>query len=540
MSISGNLVDIFQRIIYPGTIRIDRGKIVAIECEDKVYDHYILPGFVDAHVHIESSMLVPAEFARLATVHGTVATISDPHEIANVLGLAGVRFMQSNAAQTPFHIAFGAPSCVPATPFETAGGKLMVQDIQELFDRDGITYLSEMMNIPGVLAQDPEVMAKIRIAQTMGGTIDDHAPGLRGITAQNYIAADISTDHECLSLEEALDKLAAGMKILIREGSAAKNFNTLHSLIDRYPDRCMFCSDDLHPDDLVKGHINLLVKRALALGHDLMNVLQIACVNPVLHYGLKVGLLRVGDSADAIEVNNLQDFEVQRNYCQGVLVAQEGKPLIFPPPTISLNHFVTQPKTTADFRLPAVGKIVRVIHAIDGELITPAQQAIAPITNGEVTADLERDILKITVVNRYFDAPPAVALIKNFHLQRGAIASSVAHDSHNIIAVGTTDAEICSAVNAVIRAHGGIVVVEGDRVQILELPIAGLMSNADGYQVAAQYAHLDRAAKGLGSTLSAPFMTLSFMALLVIPHLKLSDRGLFNGDEFQFTSLWVE
>jgi adenine deaminase len=539
-SISGNIVDVFQRRIFPGTVRIDRGKIVAIDREETAYSHYILPGFVDAHVHIESSMLPPVEFARLATVHGTVATVSDPHEIANVLGLAGVRFMLANAAQTPLEIAFGAPACVPATTLETAGDTISAADIQELFDRDGITYLSEMMNVPGVLAQAPEVMEKIRIARAGGRKIDGHAPGLRGTAAHTYIAADISTDHECFTLPEALDKLAAGMKILIREGSAAKNYDALHTLIDSHPDRCMFCSDDLHPDDLVKGHINLLVQRSVALGHDLLDVLQIACVNPVMHYGLKVGLLRVGDTADAIVVNNLQDFQVQQTYVKGILVAKEGQPLIHHQPAITLNHFVAQPKTSADFRLPAEGKIVRVIEAIEGQLMTPEVQFPANIIDGEVVADIERDILKIAVVNRYCDLPPAIALVKNFHLQQGAIASSVAHDSHNIIAVGSTDAEICRAVNAIIRAQGGIAVVEGDKVQILELPIAGLMSNADGYQVAARYSHLDAEAKRLGSTLSAPFMTLSFMALLVIPHLKLSDRGLFNGDNFEFTSLWVE
>jgi adenine deaminase len=539
-SISGNIVDVFQRRIFPGTVRIDRGKIVAIDREETAYSHYILPGFVDAHVHIESSMLPPVEFARLATVHGTVATVSDPHEIANVLGLAGVRFMLANAAQTPLEIAFGAPACVPATTLETAGATISAADIQELFDRDGITYLSEMMNVPGVLAQAPEVMEKIRIARAGGRKIDGHAPGLRGTAAHTYIAADISTDHECFTLPEALDKLAAGMKILIREGSAAKNYDALHTLIDSHPDRCMFCSDDLHPDDLVKGHINLLVQRSVALGHDLLDVLQIACVNPVMHYGLKVGLLRVGDTADAIVVNNLQDFQVQQTYVKGILVAKEGQPLIHHQPAITLNHFVAQPKTSADFRLPAEGKIVRVIEAIEGQLMTPEVQFPANIIDGEVVADIERDILKIAVVNRYCDLPPAIALVKNFHLQQGAIASSVAHDSHNIIAVGSTDAEICRAVNAIIRAQGGIAVVEGDKVQILELPIAGLMSNADGYQVAARYSHLDAEAKRLGSTLSAPFMTLSFMALLVIPHLKLSDRGLFNGDNFEFTSLWVE
>ena len=539
LSVSGNIVDIFHKTIFPGTVLIEQGRIRSILHEDGQCDRYLLPGFVDAHVHIESSMLVPSEFARLATVHGTVATVSDPHEIANVLGLSGVRFMLANAAQTPFKIAFGAPSCVPATHFETAGAALSAGEIRQLFEQDGISYLSEMMNVPGVLAQAPEIMEKIRIARKFGFPVDGHAPGLRGEEARQY-AANISTDHECFTLEEALDKLAAGMKIIIREGSAAKNFEPLHLLIDSYTDQCMFCSDDRHPNDLVRGHINDLVRRSVALGHDVMNVLQIACVNPVLHYGLNVGLLRIGEPADFIVVNNLREFKVQQTYCQGILAAKEGTallPRVFVEP---VNYFATSQKKVEDFRLPACGLTVRVIEAIDGQLMTKESHVPALIKDGEIRSDVENDILKIAVVNRYVDALPAVALIRNFNLRRGAIASSVAHDSHNIVAVGTTDEELCLAVNAVIRAQGGIAVAEGNSVEVLELPVAGLMSLEDGYQVAKQYSRLDTYAKHLGSLLSAPFMTLSFMALLVIPDLKLSDKGLFSGKEFHFVPLWSD
>ncbi len=540
-SVSGNIVDIFQQTIFPGTVLIEGGRIRSItRQEGRRYDHYLLPGFVDAHVHIESSMLVPSEFARLATVHGTVAAVSDPHEIANVLGLTGVRFMLANAAQTPFEIAFGAPSCVPATPFETAGAELSASEIRQLFEQDGISYLSEVMNVPGVLAGEPEVREKIQIARELGLPIDGHAPGLRGDQARRYAGAGIATDHECCTLSEARDKLAAGMKILIREGSAAKNYEALHPLIDSHPDQCMFCSDDKHPDDLVSGHINELVRRSVALGYDVMKVLQIACVNPVLHYDLNVGLLRIGEPADLLVVNNLREFAVQRTYCKGILVAEEGKALLPSVPVEPVNHFATSEKTVADFRLRESGSTARVIEAVDGQLMTLERHVPAPIRDGEIASDIERDILKIAVVNRYADTTPAVALIKNFGLKRGALAESVAHDSHNIVAVGTTDSELCAAVNAVIRAQGGIAAVEGNSVEVLPLPVAGLMSAEDGYKVAQRYYRLDAKAKQLGSTLWAPLMTLSFMALLVIPDLKLSDKGLFSGKEFHFVPLWVD
>lgn len=539
LTLSGNIVDVLHRTIFPGTIHITDGRIQTIVRDQGQYSEYILPGFIDAHVHIESSVLVPSEFARLATVHGTVATVSDPHEIANVLGLEGVEFMVDNAAQTPLKIAFGFPACVPATEFETAGAKLTVNDFRQLV-KHGISYLSEVMNVPGVLADSPEMMDKIHLAQGLGLPIDGHAPGLSGTGLRKYMDAKITTDHECSTLNEAVEKLTLGMKIQIREGSAAKNFDALHSLIDSYPEQCMFCSDDKHPDDLVNGHINLLVKRAVALGHDVMNVLQIACVNPVKHYNLDVGLLQVGDSADLIVVDNLQDFTVLATYCQGVLTAKTGSTLLPSVPLTPINKFITTPKTPGDFAIRARGSTVRVITVTDGQLITGKKCVPAHIENGEVIADLNADILKITVVNRYQDTPPTVALVQNFGLKRGAIASSVAHDSHNIVAVGTNDAEICAAVNAVISHQGGIAVAEDNVVHVLPLPVAGLMSDSDGYEVAKQYAELDNWAKQLGSKLTAPFMTLSFMALLVIPDLKLSDRGLFSGKEFRFVSLWID
>lgn len=539
--ISGNLVDILQQEIYPATIHITDGYISSIERNNNQYATYLLPGFTDAHVHVESSMLIPSEFARLAVVHGTVATVSDPHEIANVMGVKGVEYMLENGRKVPFRFNFGAPSCVPATIFETAGAVVTVADIEALLQRDDIRYLTEMMNFPGVLHKDPEVLAKIAGAKKAGKPVDGHAPGLRGETAAAYIAAGISTDHECFTIEEAKDKLQYGMHILIREGSAAKNFEALYPLLHDHSSHIMFCSDDKHPDNLVEGHINLLVKRALAYGVDLFKVLRAACINPVLHYKLDNGLLRVNDPADFIVTDDLQNFNILATYINGVKVAENGQTLIPSIPSSPVNNFIADPVTAADFRMPvndsnAKEVTVKVIGAMDGQLITNALTAVLPVTNGAIASNTQQDILKLVVVNRYKKAPPAMAFIQGFGLQEGAIASSVAHDSHNIIAVGTTDESLAAAINTVIAAQGGISAVGNNATHGLPLPVAGLMSNLDGYTVAAQYSALDKAAKDLGSTLASPFMTLSFMALLVIPHLKLSDLGLFDGDSFQFTA----
>ncbi len=548
-SLSGMIVNVLERTIRGGALHLFNGKISAIDYDDKNYDTFLLPGYVDAHVHVESSMLVPSEFARMAVVHGTVGTVSDPHEIANVLGITGVRYMIDNAKRVNFKFNFGAPSCVPATTFETAGAVVTAADIRELFEKDGLKYLSEMMNFPGVLFRDEMVMEKIRIAHELGRPVDGHAPGLRGADAEKYISAGISTDHECFTLEEALDKVKYGMKILIREGSAAKNYEALHSLISSHPALTMFCSDDKHPNDLAVSHIDETVRRSVAKGHDVMNVLQCASVNPVLHYGLDVGLLRVGDAADCIEVNNLKEFKTLRTFINGECVAENGQSRIERVTAPLLNNFHCSPKQASDFRIEANSDIVstnhasvtvRVIEALDGQLITKEIHEILPISNDGIQGDTERDILKMTVVNRYNNAQPAVCFIKNFGLTRGAIASCVGHDSHNIIAVGTSDEELAKAVNAIIASEGGICTVDGKNTDVLPLPVAGIMTNDDGYAVGEAYSRIDAKAKALGSKLHAPFMTLSFMALLVIPDLKLSDKGLFNGNKFAFTPLIVE
>ncbi len=552
MQISGNIINILEKKIQYGTIEIEDGiikKISLLFPTSRLLSPYILPGFVDAHVHVESSMLTPTQFARLAVVHGTVATVSDPHEIGNVLGKAGVEYMIENGRQTPFKFCFGAPPCVPATTFETAGATITPNDIEELFiTYPEIGYLAEVMNFPGVLNHDPDMMAKIAIAKQYNKPIDGHAPGLRGDDARRYIEAGCQTDHECFTAEEALDKLKYGMKILIREGSAAKNFEALIDLLPEHYENMMFCSDDKHPDNLVEGHINLLVKRALAKYPDsLFETLQMACVNPVLHYNLPVGLLRQGDSADFIVIDNLQDFNVLQTYLNGEIVAEKGTSNIEDLPSDIVNNFNCETKKVEDFKcenleISELGEIkINVIEVLDGQLITLKSEHKPKIQNGFVVSDTDRDILKIVVINRYQNAPPAIAFIKNFGLKHGAIASSVAHDSHNIIAVGVDDNSICEAVNMIIEARGGISVTNGKgQKNILKLPIAGIMSDRDGYEVAKEYSAIDKFAKQLGCTLASPFMSLSFMALLVIPNLKLSDLGLFDGENFSFTSLFVK
>lgn len=548
MQITGNIINIFDKKIQYGIIDIEDGIIqkITYQSDPKANNSYILPGFVDAHVHVESSMLTPIQFARLAVVHGTVATVSDPHEIGNILGKAGVEYMIMNGRETPFKFCFGAPPCVPATTFETAGATITPFDIEELFiTYPEIGYLAEVMNFPGVLNKDPDMMAKIALAKQYNKPIDGHAPGLRGDDARRYIEAGCQTDHECFTADEALDKLKYGMKILIREGSAAKNFEALIDLLPEHYENMMFCSDDKHPDNLVEGHINLLVKRALAKYPDLLfETLKMACVNPVLHYRLPVGLLREGDPADFIVVDNLADFNVQQTYLNAKIVAENGTSKIENLPSEILNNFNCRAKKEEDFTCknsdsPATN--IKVIEVLDGQLITLKSTHQPKIFNGFVVSDVDRDILKIVVVNRYQDAPLAVAFVRNFGLKVGAIASSVAHDSHNIIAVGVDDKSICEAVNMIIEARGGISVTNGKgQENMLKLPIAGIMSDRDGYLVAKEYSAIDQFAKQLGCTLASPFMSLSFMALLVIPNLKLSDLGLFDGENFSFTSIFVK
>ncbi|MEM9588628.1 MAG: adenine deaminase [Planctomycetota bacterium] len=541
-TIEANIVDIPGRSIRPGRLTIDVGVVVSIDwlSSDSRFPHFLMPGFVDAHVHIESSMLTPAQFARIAVRHGTVATVSDPHEIANVLGIQGVQFMLDDAASVPFKFCFGAPSCVPATEFETSGSVLSVSDTESLLDRSDIHYLAEMMNFPGVLGSVPDVMAKIQAAKVRGKPVDGHAPGLRGDDARRYVGAGISTDHECASIDEAIEKIQAGAKIQIREGSAARNFEALVPLIDRYPGQIMLCSDDKHPDDLLVGHVNQLCRRALQHGCDLFHVLHAACLAPVQHYSMPVGQLRVGDPADFIEVKSLETFDVVRTFIDGVSVTDSATSAILPSTTESVNRFQCSPLSPSDLLIPSRPGRIRVIVAEDRQLTTQCEILDPKRESDQVVADVERDLLKLVVVNRYQSAAPAIALVRCFGMQRGAIAGSVGHDCHNIVAVGANDGDLCHAINEVIDCQGGLAVCDGTFVDRLPLPIAGLMSAEKGETVAADYQRLDRFAKQWGCSLEAPFMTLSFLPLLVIPSLKLSDQGLFDADRFQFVDLFVD
>ncbi|MCE7995735.1 MAG: adenine deaminase [Roseivirga sp.] len=541
MKISGHIIDIRNRKFFDGEITIEGDSIVAIAEKQDVDDQYILPGFVDAHVHVESSMVVPSEFARMAVVHGTVSTISDPHEIGNVLGVKGVEYMIDNGNQVNFKFNFGAPSCVPATTFETAGAEITPAEVEYLLRKPEVKYLAEMMNWPGVLYNDPVVYEKLAIAKKLGKPIDGHAPGLRGEQAENYIKAGISTDHECFTKEEALDKLKHGMKIAIREGSAAKNFEALIPLLADHSDMIMFCSDDKHPDNLVEGHINELVKRALAKGHDLFHILQAACINPVEHYNLDVGTLKEGDFADFILIDNPEEFNVKATFINGKQVSDGSRSLIPRVTNKVINNFDCAPVTSDQLKIEATANELHVIEAMDGQLITNClREPVTVDKDGNAISNTETDILKMVVVNRYAPAPPAIAFIKSFGLKEGAIASCVGHDSHNIIAVGVDDESITEAINMIIEAEGGVSAVSSREQQLVALPVAGIMSADDGYKVAEAYSKIDALSKQMGSELVSPFMSLSFMALLVIPALKLSDLGLFDGENFEFKSLFVD
>ena len=536
-TLTGQIVDLVGSRIFPGSITVNEGKIVEITPLPSAEQRFIMPGFIDAHIHIESSMVPPSEFARMAVCHGTVATVCDPHEIANVMGIEGIDYMIESGKRGHFKFYFGAPSCVPATPFETSGCTLDAQTIEGLMARDDIYLLSEMMNYPGVLADDPEILKKLEAAKRHGKPIDGHAPMVMGDDIRKYVATGIGTDHECYTIEDAMEKIHLGMKILIREGSAAKNFEALIPLMANYPEMLMFCSDDKHPNDLIKGHINLLVKRALKKGYKLMDVLRAASLNAVKHYRLDVGLLQQGDEADFIVVDNLNDFNVLQTYIKGRLMAENGVSRMQRRKEEACNNFHAETIKPEDLRVKDEGQRIKVIASMDGNLITNTIISQPKVVDGNLVSDTTRDILKMVVLNRYEKAKPAIGFINNIGLKRGAIATSVAHDSHNIVAVGCSDEDIARAINLLIMTKGGMVACSETEFALLPLPVAGLMSLEEGHQVAEDYERADRLAHEFGCTLYSPFMTLSFMALLVIPELKLSDKGLFDVTKFQLTSL---
>jgi len=544
----GIIVDAISRRKFKGEIAVENGKIISIEEKEHDIEQYILPGLVDAHVHIESSMTVPSVFARMAVARGTVAVVSDPHEIANVMGEEGIDYMLEDARKVPLKVFLGVPSCVPATPFESAGAVLDAEAVDRLLAREDLHYLSEMMNFPGVVLEFPDVIAKLESAKKYGKNIDGHAPGLRGADLQKYVSAGISTDHESFAYEEAVEKIKLGMKILIREGSSARNFETLYKLIDEYTESVMLCTDDSHPDTLIyEGHIDKLLRRGQEKGLDIYNLIKTAVINPVEHYGLNVGLLREGDHADFIIVDDLKSFNVLKTFIDGNCVYDDGKVLFSVDKAPAKNVFNRNKISIDDVKLalPASEnngrqmKKIRVIVAQDGELVTGQELAIPKLENGNLVSDPARDILKMVVLSRYADDPVQIGFIKNIGLKKGAIASSIAHDSHNIIAVGATDEDIVEAVNRLVENQGGIVVGTKENLIDLPLEVSGLMSTLDGKEVAARYEQLNEEAKKLGTSLMSPFMTLSFMSLLVIPELKLGDKGLFDVTKFEFVELFV-
>ncbi|MDR2845352.1 MAG: adenine deaminase [Puniceicoccales bacterium] len=547
MILQGLVADVVAGKIFPGEVAFENGRITRVtEKPTAPRDRVITPGFVDAHVHVESSLLSPAAFGRHACIHGTVATVSDPHEIANVLGVEGVRWMIEDAKRSPVKIHFGAPSCVPATPFETAGAKFGPEEVETLLTLPGIKYLAEVMNYPGVIFRDPRMMDIIGVAKKLGKRIDGHAPGVVGEDLKKYAAAGIETDHECVTLDEARQRAALGMFVAIREGSAARNFDALAPLLRESPEKCFLCSDDKHPDDLLLGHINRLVARAIAAGAVPVDALRAATLNPVRHYGLDAGLLQVGEAADLAVLTSLEEGRVLETWIRGEKVAANGVCLLPVPESVPFadcpNNFSRAAVHPEDFAVtaPTAGKKIRVIVALDGQLITDVEETTAPMRDGKLVADPTRDLLKIAVVNRYTTAPVAVGFIKNFGLKTGALASSVAHDSHNIVAVGVDDASLCAAVNAVIAHRGGLSGVYGGAVQVLPLPIAGLMNPGLCEDVGPAFTRLSEAAKAAGCPLRSPYMTLSFMALLVIPRLKIGDLGLFDAVPFAPVPLVVE
>ncbi|MBU8891166.1 MAG: adenine deaminase [Bacteroidales bacterium] len=538
--VSGKLLDVVARKIFNAEIKIVKGVISEIKKSDSESDKYILPGLIDSHVHIESSMLLPTGFARAAVRNGTVATVSDPHEIANVMGVDGIKYMIENGKKSPFKFYFGAPSCVPATPFETSGAVINSDDIKELMANNDIYYLAEMMNFPGVIFNDEEVINKIKYAHEAGKPVDGHAPGLSGEGLDKYAAQNITTDHECTTVEEAINKIEKGIKIQIREGSAAKDFENLFPLLNSHPDKVMFCTDDCHPDDLIKGHINKTIKRAVSKGADVFDVISAATKNPIEHYKLNVGLLQKGDPADFVIINNLKDFEVEKTFIDGVLVYDNGKVLLEKHSEKAINNFKCNDVSVDDIAVFTNGKNIQVIVAKDGDLVTGKEILEPTIKNGKIESDVVRDILKIVVVNRYQESKPQIGFIKNFKLKKGAMAGSIAHDSHNIIAIGTNDEDIVSAINKVVENKGGIVACDGSLSKDLKLNVAGLMSTEEAGIVAEQYHSVHAMAKEMGSELTAPYMTMAFMSLLVIPELKLGDKGLFDVSKFEFTSLFVD
>lgn len=529
MVISGNLIDAFHKEIYPCSIVIENKKIVSIKRNQNHYDCFILPGFVDAHIHIESSMLLPDRFGQMVLPKGTIAVLNDPHEIANVLGISGIEMMMEAAQKSPVKFFFGIPSSVPATPLDSAGSVLTTADIETLAKTGKFKALSEVMNVPGVLNQNSEVISKIEIAKKYHLRVDGHAPGLKGEKLTQYIAAGIETDHESISREEAEEKIEKGMKILIREGSAAKNWEALKSLIPEYPDQLMFCTDDAHPDEIIsEGHIDKFFKKGIKEGFDIFDLVKIASINPVEFYRLDVGLLREGDRADFIVIDNPVDFNLFATYIDGKKIEYDHSVSDTPP---VLNGFDHLPIQSEELKIELKEEIP-VIQIIPDEIITKRMNYT--IKQSPFESDLHQDILKIVYINRYSNGKPQIGFIQGFNLKEGAMATTIAHDSHNIIAVGCSDEALKETINHLIELKGGLVVKNNNGIISLPLPYGGIISGKQGEEVAEEYLHLNETLRQMGCKLHAPFMTLSFMALIVVPALKIGERGLFDVEKFEF------
>ncbi len=526
--VKGYIVDIHCREIFKGSVEVENGVISRMNRHDTPEEVYILPGFVDSHVHIESSMLTPSHFASLAAAHGTVAVVADPHEIANVCGIEGIEYMIEEGRDAPLKIFYTVPSCVPATPFENAGARLGVKEVESLIARTEFVALGEMMNYPGVLHEDPEVMGKIQATLRCGKPVDGHAPMLSGEWLEKYIAAGISTDHEACTLSEAEEKIRKGMKIQIREGSSAKDFAALMPLLAACPDRVMFSRDDWKAVNLLDSHIDGMVRQALSAGYDLFNVLRAASLNPVEHYNLPVGLLRLGDCADFIVVDNLTDLHVEEVWSNGARVNtgkwKEASPRI-------INSFEADEITPSQLGLRyEEGVQIPVIGVADGSIVTRKESAIYIPSSFAA-----QDVCKVVVLNRYAaKSCPAVSFVRGMGLREGAIASSVAHDSHNIVAVGTSDEYLASVINLLIRHKGGIAARNGEKMAFAALPVGGIMSTKTGEAFTKDYHAVEQLIARIGTSLSSPLMTLSFLCLPVIPELRLTDRGLFDVTSFSF------
>ncbi len=540
--IKGNLVDVVKDKMYPATVYIENGIIAKVEENNESYSTYILPGIIDSHIHIESTLLTPEHYAREAVRHGVIGAVADPHEIANVLGTKGVDFMIENGNRTPFYFWFGAPSCVPSTPLEPAGAKLGPEEIEELLSRKDVHFLAEMMDYPGVIGSEKEVMSKIASANKHGKPIDGHAPMMSSSDVKQYAAAGISTDHECTTVEEAIEKMSLGMKVLIREGSAARNFDALHPIIASHPRQVMFCCDDMPAETLLEDYLPGSIRKAIGYGYNPLDVIRCASMNVAKHYAIPAGMLQEGDSADFIEIDSLSTFNILKTVIKGNVVFDQNEAA--PSPLDStvevINRFDCEKISIEEIQVKATGKRIKVIDCVCGDLLTETHLSTPKTENGYIISNPEEDVLKLVAINRYCPKEISVGFIRGIGIKNGAMATSISHDNHNLVVVGVSDADIVKATNLLIENKGGMVVTSGNKTEVLQLEIAGLMTHRPAKTVAHIQEQIKSLVSEMGSELEDPFLTLSFMSLIVIPKIKLSSKGLFDVTKFEFTSLFEE